>query len=166
MYESLSLFSEPTKMWFEHAFGQPTEAQAQTWPAIHSGRNVLVIAPTGSGKTLAAFLSAIDRLMTVPRTRRAGVRVLYISPLKALAADVAKNLEQPLEGHCCTMRGARAARTEDRGRHSFRRHHRTGAAAHSLPSTGYPRYHARIVVFVAHFEGRADSRHCRYGDRR
>ena len=98
MYESLSLFSEPTKMWFEHAFGQPTEAQAQTWPAIHSGRNVLVIAPTGSGKTLAAFLSAIDRLMTVPRTRRAGVRVLYISPLKALAADVAKNLEQPLEG--------------------------------------------------------------------
>ena len=45
MYESLSLFSEPTKMWFEHAFGQPTEAQAQTWPAIHSGRNVLVIAP-------------------------------------------------------------------------------------------------------------------------
>lgn len=98
MYESLSLFSEPTKIWFEHAFGQPTEAQAQAWPAIHSGRNVLVIAPTGSGKTLAAFLSAIDRLMTVPRTRRAGVRVLYISPLKALAADVAKNLEQPLEG--------------------------------------------------------------------
>ena len=74
--------------------------------------------------------------------------------------------EKYFGGHCCTMRGARAARAEDRGRHSFRRHHRTGAAAHSLPSTGYPRYHARIVVFVAHFEGRADSRHCRYGDRR
>ena len=98
MCESLSLFSEPTKAWFEHTFGQPTEAQAQAWPAIHSGRNVLVIAPTGSGKTLAAFLSAIDRLMTVSRTRRAGVRVLYVSPLKALAVDVAKNLEQPLEG--------------------------------------------------------------------
>ena len=98
MCESLSLFSEPTKAWFEHAFGQPTEAQAQAWPAIHSGRNVLVIAPTGSGKTLAAFLSAIDRLMTVSRTRRAGVRVLYVSPLKSLAVDVAKNLEQPLEG--------------------------------------------------------------------
>lgn len=98
MCESLSLFSEPTKAWFEHAFGQPTEAQAQAWPAIHSGRNVLVIAPTGSGKTLAAFLSAIDRLMTVSRKRRAGVRVLYVSPLKALAVDVAKNLEQPLEG--------------------------------------------------------------------
>ena len=98
MCEGLSLFSEPTKAWFEHAFGQPTEAQAQAWPAIHSGRNVLVIAPTGSGKTLAAFLSAIDRLMTVSRKRRAGVRVLYVSPLKALAVDVAKNLEQPLEG--------------------------------------------------------------------
>ena len=60
--------------------------------------NIIMVGPTGSGKTLAAFLSAIDRLMTVPRTRRAGVRVLYISPLKALAADVAKNLEQPLEG--------------------------------------------------------------------
>ena len=76
MYESLSLFSEPTKMWFEHAFGQPTEAQAQTWPAIHSGRNVIVISPNGSRKTLSDFLSAIDRLITLPRTRRAGVLVL------------------------------------------------------------------------------------------
>ncbi|OZG58226.1 DEAD/DEAH box helicase [Bifidobacterium myosotis] len=100
MYESLSLFAEPTRVWFEHAFGRPTEAQAQAWPAIRSGRNVLVIAPTGSGKTLAAFLSAIDRLMVSPRPRRGrkGVRVLYISPLKALAVDVAKNLERPLEG--------------------------------------------------------------------
>ena len=100
MYESLSLFAEPTRVWFEHAFGGPTEAQAQAWPAIRSGRNVLVIAPTGSGKTLAAFLSAIDRLMVSPRPRhgRKGVRVLYISPLKALAVDVAKNLERPLEG--------------------------------------------------------------------
>lgn len=100
MYESLSLFAEPTRVWFEHAFGGPTEAQAQAWPAIRSGRNVLVIAPTGSGKTLAAFLSAIDRLMVSPRPRRGrkGVRVLYISPLKALAVDVAKNLERPLEG--------------------------------------------------------------------
>ncbi|KAA8827687.1 DEAD/DEAH box helicase [Bifidobacterium myosotis] len=100
MYESLSLFAEPTRVWFERAFGEPTEAQAQAWPAIRSGRNVLVIAPTGSGKTLAAFLSAIDRLMVSPRPRhgRKGVRVLYISPLKALAVDVAKNLERPLEG--------------------------------------------------------------------
>lgn len=102
MYESLSLFAEPTRSWFMHAFGKPTEAQNQAWPAIASGEHVLVIAPTGSGKTLAAFLSAIDRLLQPgnkqPRSKRTGVRVLYISPLKALAVDVAKNLEQPLDG--------------------------------------------------------------------
>ncbi|PLS25934.1 DEAD/DEAH box helicase [Bifidobacterium imperatoris] len=103
MCESLNLFAEPTQIWFKHAFGQPTEAQNQTWPAIKTGDNVLVIAPTGSGKTLAAFLAAIDRLMVHDKSKhtqsqRAGVRVLYISPLKALAVDVAKNLERPLEG--------------------------------------------------------------------
>lgn len=102
MCESLNLFAEPTRVWFSHAFGQPTEAQNQAWPAIASGKNVLVIAPTGSGKTLAAFLSAIDQLMKPgdrqTRSKRTGVRVLYISPLKALAVDVAKNLERPLEG--------------------------------------------------------------------
>nr|WP_152209928.1 DEAD/DEAH box helicase [Bifidobacterium cebidarum] len=103
MCESLNLFAEPTRQWFMHAFGRPTEAQDQAWPAIGSGDNVLVIAPTGSGKTLAAFLAAIDRLMghggaKRTRSRRTGVRVLYISPLKALAVDVAKNLERPLEG--------------------------------------------------------------------
>ncbi|PJM77125.1 DEAD/DEAH box helicase [Bifidobacterium felsineum] len=102
MCESLNLFAEPTRQWFTHAFGNPTEAQNQAWPAIKSGKNVLVIAPTGSGKTLAAFLAAIDRLMghgeQRTQSKRAGVRVLYISPLKALAVDVAKNLERPLEG--------------------------------------------------------------------
>lgn len=112
MYESLRLFAEPTRVWFEHAFGEPTEAQAQAWPAIRSGGNVLVIAPTGSGKTLAAFLSAIDRLMATPHPDRGhkGVRVLYISPLKALAVDVAKNLERPLAGIAaqCEARGLSA----------------------------------------------------------
>ncbi|WP_241519651.1 DEAD/DEAH box helicase [Bifidobacterium callitrichidarum] len=109
MYESLRLFAEPTRAWFERAFGEPTEAQAQAWPAIRSGSNVLVIAPTGSGKTLAAFLSAIDRLLAAPHSARGrkGVRVLYISPLKALAVDVAKNLERPLAGIAaqCEVRG-------------------------------------------------------------
>ena len=67
MCECLNLFSEPTKAWFKHAFNRPTEAQQQAWPAIHSGENVLVVAPTGSGKTLCAFLSALDRLMAVPQ---------------------------------------------------------------------------------------------------
>ncbi|WP_033492053.1 DEAD/DEAH box helicase [Bifidobacterium biavatii] len=139
MYECLDLFSEPTKAWFKHAFKEPTDAQQEAWPAIRSGKNVLVIAPTGSGKTLSAFLSAIDRLMgeraarsaseggsatadgtaspdaqpaarpdasgngrrrrgRQGRTAAKGVTVLYVSPLKALAVDVAKNLQAPLDG--------------------------------------------------------------------
>ena len=105
MYDCLRLFTEPTRAWFEHAFTSPTEVQREAWPAIHAGGNVLAIAPTGSGKTLTAFLAAIDRLMArgagaEPRAgaRPKGVTVLYVSPLKALAVDVAKNLERPLEG--------------------------------------------------------------------
>ena len=117
------MFSEPTEAWFKHAFGSPTEAQREAWPAIRSGEDVLVIAPTGSGKTLSAFLSAIDRLMGRPapvpakprsggRAKRSGARgvtVLYVSPLKALAVDVAKNLQAPLSGIAaeCEARGLR-----------------------------------------------------------
>lgn len=63
MCEGLAAFSEPTRVWFQRAFDEPTEAQREAWPAIRSGGNVLVVAPTGSGKTLAAFLFAIDWLM-------------------------------------------------------------------------------------------------------
>ena len=77
----------------------PTAAQAEAWSAIADGDNTLVIAPTGSGKTLAAFLWAIDRLAeSEPRPATAGTRVLYVSPLKALAVDVERNLRTPLTG--------------------------------------------------------------------
>ena len=87
--DPLASFSPKTRAWFERAFAAPTPAQAQGWPRIAAGGNVLIQAPTGSGKTLAAFLSAIDRLDAAPGS---GLRVLYVSPLKALNYDVERNL--------------------------------------------------------------------------
>jgi ATP-dependent helicase Lhr and Lhr-like helicase len=95
----LARFSPLTREWFTGTFAEPTPAQAQAWSAIADGDNTLVIAPTGSGKTLAAFLWAIDRLAaSEPRPATAGTRVLYVSPLKALAVDVERNLRTPLTG--------------------------------------------------------------------
>ncbi|MBV8350432.1 MAG: DEAD/DEAH box helicase, partial [Mycolicibacterium sp.] len=91
----LARFGAATREWFAGTFEAPTPAQAQAWSAIADGDNTLVIAPTGSGKTLAAFLWAIDRLAAEPAS---GTRVLYVSPLKALAVDVERNLRTPLTG--------------------------------------------------------------------
>ncbi|HEY2355484.1 MAG TPA: DEAD/DEAH box helicase [Gaiellaceae bacterium] len=92
---ALDVFSPETKAWFERNFAAPTPAQEKGWPVISSGKSVLIQAPTGSGKTLAAFLSAIDRLTPAPAQ---GLRVLYVSPLKALNYDVERNLRGPLAG--------------------------------------------------------------------
>jgi ATP-dependent Lhr-like helicase len=95
----LDSFSAPTRAWFRGAFAAPTAAQRGAWAAIHAGEHALVVAPTGSGKTLAAFLAALDRLATEPAEPGAGrCRVLYVSPLKALAVDVQRNLRAPLSG--------------------------------------------------------------------
>ncbi|MEZ5382144.1 MAG: DEAD/DEAH box helicase [Microthrixaceae bacterium] len=91
-------FSQPVRAWFEAAFPEPTPAQAQAWPPIAAGEHTLLCAPTGSGKTLAAFLWAIDRLGGDPRPPGGGTRVVYISPLRALAVDVEKNLRSPIRG--------------------------------------------------------------------
>jgi len=92
-------FSEPTRRWFASAFAGATPAQAGAWDAITAGSNALVIAPTGSGKTLAGFLWSIDRLLTGPPVDpKRRLRVLYVSPLKALAVDVERNLRTPLAG--------------------------------------------------------------------
>ena len=93
-------FSAVTRDWFTAAFAAPTEAQVQAWAAIGKGENTLVIAPTGSGKTLAAFLWALDQLAAAPTPADAErqCRVLYISPLKALAVDIERNLRAPLTG--------------------------------------------------------------------
>ena len=98
--DALSGFGPLTRDWFTGAFAAPTEAQAQAWAAIAKGDNTLVIAPTGSGKTLAAFLWALDRLAAAPPPPdpKLRCRVLYISPLKALAVDIERNLRAPLTG--------------------------------------------------------------------
>ena len=110
----LSSFTPRVRAWFESAFAAPTPAQAQAWPAIARGEHVLLSAPTGSGKTLAAFLWALDRLSGdrtsgqemgavsnfAQETGGAGrsTRVVYVSPLKALAYDIERNLRAPLRG--------------------------------------------------------------------
>src|SRR5918999_399139 len=82
---ALSVFSDRTREWFEGAFEGPTPAQEQAWPAIAGGEHVLISAPTGSGKTLAAFLWGLDRLSREPADH---TRLVYVSPLKALAYDI------------------------------------------------------------------------------
>jgi ATP-dependent helicase Lhr and Lhr-like helicase len=112
--DPLAVFGSAVRDWFESSFAQPTQAQALAWPAIASGEHVLLSAPTGSGKTLAAFLWALDRLSGGAvangggdRARRGsevalppggGVRVVYVSPLKALSYDIERNLRAPLKG--------------------------------------------------------------------
>ena len=101
MPSALDRFAPATRAWFAESFDGPTPAQEGAWRGVEGDEHVLVVAPTGSGKTLAAFLSAIDRLMhaEVPADEPApGTRVLYISPLKALAVDVERNLRSPLVG--------------------------------------------------------------------
>ncbi|MDN6479680.1 ATP-dependent helicase [Acidipropionibacterium jensenii] len=118
MIEGMGAFRAPVRRWFTDVFAAPTPVQTQTWKAVARGQHALVVAPTGSGKTLAAFLWALDRLTdptdptgeddTAPKgagrsgpgrqDRAPGVRVLYISPLKALGSDIEKNLRAPLAG--------------------------------------------------------------------
>jgi ATP-dependent Lhr-like helicase len=93
--DALSVFSPETRSWFEEAFAGPTPAQELGWPAIARGGHTLIQAPTGSGKTLAAFLYGIDRLSPEPGR---GLRLLYVSPLKALNYDIERNLRGPLAG--------------------------------------------------------------------
>ncbi|HEX2297489.1 MAG TPA: DEAD/DEAH box helicase, partial [Pseudonocardiaceae bacterium] len=96
----LDLFSPATRDWFAGAFAAPTPAQEGAWRAAAAGEHALVVAPTGSGKTLAAFLWALDRLAVAgpPPDAPRRCRVLYVSPLKALAVDVERNLRSPLAG--------------------------------------------------------------------
>ncbi len=96
---ALERFHAPVRTWFRSALGEPTRSQVLGWEPISRGESALILAPTGSGKTLAAFLSAIDRLVwSAEPEKKARCKVLYVSPLKALAVDIEKNLRAPLAG--------------------------------------------------------------------
>jgi ATP-dependent Lhr-like helicase len=93
------VFHEATERWFRDTFSAPTDAQKKAWPSILAHESTLLVAPTGSGKTLSAFLCAIDRLLfSEPPEKGARCRLVYVSPLKALAFDIEKNLRAPLAG--------------------------------------------------------------------
>ncbi|HSF16894.1 MAG TPA: DEAD/DEAH box helicase [Vicinamibacteria bacterium] len=94
----MDLFGPSVVSWFETSFEEPTRVQREGWPIVARGENALLLAPTGSGKTLAAFLWAIDRLTRLAPDAPPGVRILYVSPLKALVYDVERNLRAPLAG--------------------------------------------------------------------
>ena len=100
MAASTAPFHPAVAEWFRRRFPDgPTEPQAGGWPLIAQGRDTLIASPTGSGKTLAAFLVAIDALYRAHQSGQdveVGARVVYVSPLRALAVDVAENLERPL----------------------------------------------------------------------
>jgi len=107
---ALPLFHPATQAWFEAVFPEPTKAQHLTWPALMRGESTLLLAPTGSGKTLSAFLHCLDRLMFRKKADDGlgdRCKVLYISPIKALAVDIERNLHAPLTGiaHIASQRG-------------------------------------------------------------
>ncbi len=118
--DPLAAFSPATRAWFEGAFAEPTPAQKLGWPAIAAGGDVLIQAPTGSGKTLTAFLYAMDRLNASPGE---GLRVLYVSPLKALNYDIERNLRGPLAGLGSSLRvGVRTGDTAAKERRELIKH--------------------------------------------
>src|SRR3954449_9012569 len=123
----LSAFHPLVSRWFSETLGEPTRAQTLGWAAIRDRRHTLIAAPTGSGKTLAAFLTTIDDLVQEAKSGSLPdqVRVVYVSPLKALSADIHKNLAEPRAGIERLAAGARggAARPSSAGR-------RQGAGAH------------------------------------
>jgi ATP-dependent Lhr-like helicase len=119
--DPLAPFSAPVRRWFESSFAGPTAAQAGGWEAIAGGANALICAPTGSGKTLAAFLWGIDRLSRAPELGQ-GVKLLYVSPLKALSYDIERNLRAPLRGIGAEISvGLRTGDTSQAERRAMRR---------------------------------------------
>ena len=119
---ALEVLSRPVRAWFLERFPEgPTPAQELAWPPIAAGEHTLLISPTGTGKTLAAFLAVLDRLFRAVETGTlaAGLRCVYISPLRSLNYDIERNLSVPLEGIARRQNGGESA---DSRRRAHRRH--------------------------------------------
>ena len=155
------------RAWFTAAFDAPTRPQALGWPAIARGDSTLILAPTGSGKTLTAFLWCLDRLMFSPAPPKAKrCRVLYVSPLKALAVDVERNLRAPLAG-IAQIAGRPAtpyAAPVDRDPH--RRHRRSPSARFQREPARHSDHDARIALPAPHLERARSAALGRHGDHR
>ena len=153
--DALERFSPAVRDWFASSFEAPTQAQAEGWAAISAGHHTLIHAPTGSGKTLAAFLWCLDRLARTPspppaRGQTGQVRVLYISPLKALTYDVERNLRAPLTGiGLAAQRLGQAAPTHLR-RVADRRHAGRRPSPDRAARAGHPDHDARVALPDAH----------------
>ena len=131
-------FHPAVEQWFAESFGAPTPPQAQGWPPIARGESTLVFAPTGSGKTLAAFLSCLDRVMFSPvPAKDARCRVLYVSPIKALAVDVERNLRAPIAGiaRVAAARGDTLRRADREHPHRATRRRATARGSSASPPT-------------------------------
>ena len=141
---ALDVLSQRTRTWFERAFEAPTPAQELGWPAIARGGHVLIQAPTGSGKTLAAFLLGIDRLTETPGE---GLRLLYVSPLKALNYDIERNLRSP----------ARWARLEALGRRADGRYAGRRATADAPHAARHPHHDPGVALPAPDLAGARDA---------
>ena len=163
MRVALEVFSPAVRDWFETSFDAPTRAQRDGWKAIAAGDHALILAPTGSGKTLAAFLWAIDRLSSSapPEDPKRGTRVLYVSPLRALAVDIEKNLRAPLAGiQACRGSTGHAAGACADGRDPHRRHPVERPPTDDPAPARHPDHDARVPLPDAHLfrEGDAPER--------
>jgi Lhr-like helicase len=170
-------FHPVTAEWFRAVFDAPTAPQRMGWPVIARGESALILAPTGTGKTLTAFLWCLDRLMlscrhgVIPRRgilapTKKGCRIVYISPLKALAVDVERNLRSPLAGMANMARrmGVEFPRADHQRAH--RRHAAARARPLCAPSRRDPDHHAGVALPAAHVAGIGSAAHRGYGDRR
>jgi ATP-dependent Lhr-like helicase len=145
-------FHPAVRQWFEQTFGSPTEPQLRGWPAIQSGRHVLISAPTGSGKTLAAFLASLDALFRegAQADLPDETQIVYVSPLKALSNDIRKNLQEPLVGIRALLHQANGRAIDVRA--EVRTGDTTAAQRQALikKAAAHPRYHTGVPVSAAH----------------